>query len=128
MLKLGNHVYEITKVDIHIEYMPSELISIDLVAESKDESLDLEMREIELQADFVSLDLFITKHIEINLPHGLTNTAEFEQINKSTLDILNIDKFNKNITLHWYGLCNINWNREFNENVPFDVKLTSSYN
>ena len=127
MLKLGNHEYEITKVDVNVKFTPSDLISIDLLATSTDESLDLEMREVELKADFVALDLFVTNHIEINLPHGLITTVEFESITKSILDILFLDKYNKKITLHWQGLCNVNWNKEFKDNVPFEVEFTTSY-
>ncbi len=112
-------------------------MNIEILAETSDESVDYEMRELQLYNEGFNTKVqnieqlkekaFAWKRSMNNEGEeaGILNVVEFENVTKGTIEIVDIDE--KNITIHWSGEGNIYWNELYSKNVPFNTEFTVEY-
>lgn len=112
-------------------------MSIDILAKTSDESIDYEMKELQLYNEGFNTKVKSVEELKrksfvwersINSENeeaGVLNIVEFEDVTKGTIEIVDIDE--KNITIHWTGEGNIFWSELYSKNVPFDAEFTAEY-
>jgi len=112
-------------------------MNIEILAETSDENIDYEMRELQLYNEGFNTKVqnieqlkekaFAWKRSMNNEGEeaGILNVVEFENVTKGTIEIVDIDE--KNITIHWSGEGNIYWNELYSKNVPFNTEFTVEY-
>lgn len=136
--KLNNVDYNISNCSVRLYNENSGIrMHIEVNAETKNEEIDYELRNISLYHDNgFNTNVQEVKQLENkkfvwdnpnndkNEEAGCLYVVEHEDVTKGTIEILKVD--NNSITVHWSGLANIFWDSEFGANVPFDTEFTAT--
>lgn len=137
-LRLRDVEYEIKSAKVELIKEDNGIrMSIDILAKTSDESIDYEMKELQLYNEGFNTKVKSVEELKrksfvwersINSENeeaGVLNIVEFENVTKGTIEIVDIDE--KNIIIHWTGEGNIFWSEPYSKNVPFDAEFTAEY-
>ena len=135
--KLRDHIYEVTSSVVRLLCDPWEDtfgMDIDIYAESKDEALDPEMRELRLyhnngfetgESHYLALKgkkyIWTSKFNELGEEAGFLYVQEHEFVTSGMIEILDVNI--ETIRMRWTGNADVDWNSEFDSDVPFETEF-----
>ena len=135
--KLKDYDYEVTSAVVRLLCDPWEdtyAMDINIYAESKDEKLDPEMRELHLyhnnsfetgESHYLALKgkkyVWTEPNNELDEEAGFLYVQEHEDVTSGVIEILdvNIEK----IRMRWTGKADVDWDEEFGRDVPFETEF-----